>query len=361
MTCVLRPALRTTPCGPSPSAPPRSGSSAARSGTFAVLRRQSLLGDAISHAALPGIALAFLLTSSKAPLVLLAGRGHRRLARRRSLVMASCGRRGSSTTARSGIVLSVFFGFGLVLLTFIQRRPDASQAGLDKFLFGQAATLLEQRRRHDGRPGRGRAAGDCCCSGRSSSCSASTPTSAATLGFPMRAARRAADHAARRRDRGRAADGRRGADERDGGRPGGGGPAVDRPAGRDGRRWRRCSGRSPGVSGGGLSAARPRTADRADDRARASARSSALSLLLRANARPASAHRVARAPQPAPTARSTRSWPTSTSSAEQHEGSDHAPRGWQCWRRMSAAAPASAARAWRSSKRRGLGRGDAGY
>jgi len=42
-----------------------------------------------------------------------------------------------------GLVLSVFFGFGLMLLTFIQRQPDASQAGLDKFLFGQAATLIE--------------------------------------------------------------------------------------------------------------------------------------------------------------------------------------------------------------------------
>jgi len=42
-------------------------------GAFAVLRKQSLLGDAISHAALPGIALAFLLTGSKAPLVLILG------------------------------------------------------------------------------------------------------------------------------------------------------------------------------------------------------------------------------------------------------------------------------------------------
>ena len=42
-------------------------------GSFAVLRKQSLLGDAVSHAALPGIALAFLLTGSKAPLVLVAG------------------------------------------------------------------------------------------------------------------------------------------------------------------------------------------------------------------------------------------------------------------------------------------------
>jgi manganese/zinc/iron transport system permease protein len=41
-------------------------------------------------------------------------------------------------------VLSVFFGFGLVLLTFIQKIPDSAQAGLDKFLFGQAATLIER-------------------------------------------------------------------------------------------------------------------------------------------------------------------------------------------------------------------------
>ncbi len=42
-----------------------------------------------------------------------------------------------------GLVLSVFFGFGLMVLTYIQRQPDASQAGLDKFLFGQAATLIQ--------------------------------------------------------------------------------------------------------------------------------------------------------------------------------------------------------------------------
>jgi len=43
-----------------------------------------------------------------------------------------------------GLVLSVFFGVGLVVLTFLQRRPDASQAGLDRFLFGQAASILER-------------------------------------------------------------------------------------------------------------------------------------------------------------------------------------------------------------------------
>jgi manganese/zinc/iron transport system permease protein len=42
------------------------------------------------------------------------------------------------------LVLSVFFGLGLLLLTAIQKQPDASQAGLERFLFGQAATLLAE-------------------------------------------------------------------------------------------------------------------------------------------------------------------------------------------------------------------------
>lgn len=111
-------------------------------GSFAVLRKQSLLGDAISHAALPGIALAFMLTGIKDPWMLffgaaisgLLGSWWISLIRRYSPL--------SSDTAL-GIVLSVFFGFGMLLLTFIQKQPNANQAGLDRFLFGQAATLLE--------------------------------------------------------------------------------------------------------------------------------------------------------------------------------------------------------------------------
>ena len=112
-------------------------------GTYAVLRRQSLLGDAISHAALPGIALAFLLTGSKAPLVLLLGAA---LAGWLGtlLVMTVVRTTRVKYDSALGITLSVFFGVGLVLLTFIQKRPDATQAGLDKFLFGQAASLLER-------------------------------------------------------------------------------------------------------------------------------------------------------------------------------------------------------------------------
>ena len=112
-------------------------------GSFAVLRRQSLLGDAISHAALPGVAVAFLLTGSKAPLVLVAGAAVAGFLGT-LLVMGMVRTTRVKYDSALGIVLSVFFGVGLVLLTFIQRRPDASQAGLDRFLFGQAAGLLRR-------------------------------------------------------------------------------------------------------------------------------------------------------------------------------------------------------------------------
>jgi manganese/zinc/iron transport system permease protein len=110
-------------------------------GTFAVLRRQSLLGDAMSHASLPGIAAAFMLTGSKASLVLVLGAA---VAGWLGTVLVMTITRSTriKDDAALGIVLASFFGFGLLLLTFIQRRPDAAQAGLNRFLFGQAATLL---------------------------------------------------------------------------------------------------------------------------------------------------------------------------------------------------------------------------
>jgi len=111
-------------------------------GSFAVLRKQSLLGDAISHAALPGIAIAFLITGAKDTNVLLLG----------ALVSGLIGTfwiRGMITKTHLksdtalGLILSLFFGFGMLLLTYIQKQPNANQAGLDKYLFGQAATLVE--------------------------------------------------------------------------------------------------------------------------------------------------------------------------------------------------------------------------
>jgi manganese/zinc/iron transport system permease protein len=111
-------------------------------GSFAVLRKQSLLGDAISHAALPGIAIAFLITGAKDSNTLLLGALVSGLIGTfwiRSIVKKT---HLKSDTAL-GLILSLFFGFGMLLLTFIQKQPNANQAGLDKYLFGQAATLVE--------------------------------------------------------------------------------------------------------------------------------------------------------------------------------------------------------------------------
>ncbi|MDX1326705.1 MAG: metal ABC transporter permease [Arenibacter sp.] len=111
-------------------------------GSFAVLRKQSLLGDAISHAALPGIVIAFLVTGAKNSNMLLIG----------ALVSGLVGTFWISGIVKKthlksdtalGLILSLFFGFGMLLLTFVQKMPNAQQAGLDKYLFGQAATLVE--------------------------------------------------------------------------------------------------------------------------------------------------------------------------------------------------------------------------
>ncbi len=110
-------------------------------GTFALLRRQSLLGDAMSHAALPGVLLAFMLTGSKAPVVLVLGAAVAGVLGTFLLLSITRFSR-LKEDAALGIILSVFFGFGLVLLTFLQHNPTAAQAGLNSFLFGQAATLL---------------------------------------------------------------------------------------------------------------------------------------------------------------------------------------------------------------------------
>lgn len=110
-------------------------------GCFAVLRRQSLLGDAIAHAALPGIVLAFMLTGMRTTPVLVLGAALAGWLGTLAIQAVIRGGRLPEDTAL-GIILSVFFGFGLVLLTFVQSRPTAAQAGLDTFLFGQAATLL---------------------------------------------------------------------------------------------------------------------------------------------------------------------------------------------------------------------------
>lgn len=112
-------------------------------GTFAVLRRQGLLGDALAHAALPGICLAFILTGEKTPILLMLGAAVTGWLGTLSL-MYIIRHTSLDEDAALGIVLSVFFGFGIVLLSLLQRSGNANQAGLDKYLFGQAATLVAE-------------------------------------------------------------------------------------------------------------------------------------------------------------------------------------------------------------------------
>lgn len=112
-------------------------------GSFAVLRRQSLLGDGISHAALPGVVLAFLLTGSKNTETLLLGA----LATgflATMLIAAIVRHSRVKFDGALALVMSVFFGLGMVLLTWAQKFPNANQAGLKRFIFGQASTLLQR-------------------------------------------------------------------------------------------------------------------------------------------------------------------------------------------------------------------------
>jgi len=112
-------------------------------GSFAVLRRQSLLGDALSHAALPGIALAFLFFGNS-PLLFLVGAA---LAGWVATLLVALIVRHSRVPFDSALggSLAVFFGFGLVLMTYIRKHNinHASSVGLERYLYGQAATMLD--------------------------------------------------------------------------------------------------------------------------------------------------------------------------------------------------------------------------
>lgn len=122
------------------------GAAAGAAGTFLFLRKRALVSDAIAHATLPGVGLAFI------AMVALGGDG-------RSLVGLLVGsavsallglvlvewivrRTRLAEDAAIGAVLSVFFGFGVVLLTVIQTMSSGRQAGLESFLLGSTAGML---------------------------------------------------------------------------------------------------------------------------------------------------------------------------------------------------------------------------
>ncbi|UPU38386.1 metal ABC transporter permease [Erysipelothrix rhusiopathiae] len=112
-------------------------------GTFAVLRKQSLLGDSIAHSALAGITVAFIMTGTKNTEILLLGALIAGLLATFIINSISNNTRINFESAMA-LVMSVFFGVGFILLTHIQKMPDSQQAGLERFLFGQAATILQR-------------------------------------------------------------------------------------------------------------------------------------------------------------------------------------------------------------------------
>lgn len=117
------------------------GTASGMIGCLAYWKRQSLMSDALSHAALPGVVIAFSLLGYKNLPVMILG------AAISSFIGAGLIQwiRSSSRVkedAAMGIILSVFFGLGVMLLTVVSRHGGGNQAGLDNFIFGQAASMV---------------------------------------------------------------------------------------------------------------------------------------------------------------------------------------------------------------------------
>ncbi|WP_254306887.1 metal ABC transporter permease [Elizabethkingia anophelis] len=110
-------------------------------GSFIVLKKKSLVGDAVSHSVLPGICAAFLFAGTKNTSLMLVGAF---ISGWLSLVTIDyiTAKSKIKKDAAIGLVLSVFFALGIVLMTYIQQSGNAAQSGLDRFIFGKAATLI---------------------------------------------------------------------------------------------------------------------------------------------------------------------------------------------------------------------------
>lgn len=109
-------------------------------GSFLVVRKMALVGDALSHAVLPGVALGFLWNMSKDPVAIFVG------ATIAGLLGAVVVNVIKQTTflkedTALGLVLAAFFAIGICIVTMLQQLPSGNKSGIDKFLFGQAAAI----------------------------------------------------------------------------------------------------------------------------------------------------------------------------------------------------------------------------
>ncbi|MEE2820055.1 MAG: iron chelate uptake ABC transporter family permease subunit [Planctomycetota bacterium] len=115
-------------------------------GTFLVLRKRALTADALSHATLPGIVIAFLFMvgfggDGKSLIGLLIGAfvfGCIGVL----LIVAIRSTTRLKDDAAIGIVLSVLFGLGICLLRLATDLPSGNSAGLSGFIFGKASSMV---------------------------------------------------------------------------------------------------------------------------------------------------------------------------------------------------------------------------
>lgn len=112
-------------------------------GSLAYWKRQSLMSDALAHAALPGVFIAFLLFQEKSFFLLLIGAALSALIGAFFIQWVQTSTRITADTAM-GMVLSVFFGLGIMLLTILNRSQAGNQSGLNRFILGQAAAMVQE-------------------------------------------------------------------------------------------------------------------------------------------------------------------------------------------------------------------------
>lgn len=115
-------------------------------GSFTLLRKRALMGDALSHAMLPGIGLAFMLsvaaggTGKSLGWLLLGATVSGLLGLGVILLVRNLTR--LKEDAALGIVLSVFFGAGVAILGVVQRMGEGHSAGLESFIYGKTASMI---------------------------------------------------------------------------------------------------------------------------------------------------------------------------------------------------------------------------
>lgn len=110
-------------------------------GCLAYWKRQNLMSDALSHAALPGVVVAFLIIQEKNLLLLVIGAALSALLGAFFIQWFTSASRITEDTAM-GMTLSVFYGAGVMLLAIANRSPGGNQSGLNNFIYGQAAAMV---------------------------------------------------------------------------------------------------------------------------------------------------------------------------------------------------------------------------